>query len=499
MRLSAICSALSVILATGCATQSGPRSAWTIEPAVAVHHGMDNARASYELGRSYHGQGRLDEAEDAYIKATSLNPSDPHALSALGTLYAERGELERSIDTFKRVVSLAPTLSYLHNNLGYALLLLGRDEAAVASLHRAVEIDDNNRRAWRNLADAYRRVGKLEQAEDAEAKATGTWVGKIRTPTEGARAVPVHMDPRPEPITVGASPGSRNRVAEHGSGEPLAVVRGASAPAPAIHAASARLVKLADNVYELLTGPADTLPMPMMASTAAPAAPPAPRAPTPPVPSPTLRPQVAVAPAADPGVAIAAALTAEPALSETPNMLAAVTNEPHVRPARIIPATLHLTAAVAPDQSSARSESGGGPGSVRADRPVRYEISNGHGRNGLAQRIGTLLHEGGMAFPRLTNQRPFNEPESVVQYREGFRDAAEALVARLPFQPAIAPQASSQLGSDVRLLLGRDLSWHLVCIELQLCPEMASGPADSGVSAGMQPTLIADAAAHASD
>ena len=64
-----------------------------------------------------------------------------------------------------------------------------------------------------------------------------------------------------------------------------------------------------------------------------------------------------------------------------------------------------------------------------------------------------------MAVPtaRLTNQRPFNQPATEVQYREGYIAEAEALAARL--QHPVRVKRSEQLAShiDVRLILGRDV------------------------------------------
>ena len=361
-----------------------PDKAWTVEPVMTVRHGSQNAAGYYALGRHEENRPPPEKALNAYRKAVEADPGFVPAWNALGALHARLGQLEEALGALERAVNLAPAASHLHNNLGYAMLLAGRDEAAAATLRRAVQIDGNNRRAWHNLADAYRRLGDESNAELAEAKANGTWPGEIHAPTPAAKPMPI-------------------RTAQPKAGSPP-VVGSASEPAPANQANSGtRLVKIAENVYELRTTPA-------------------------------------------------------------------AAGTPARKAERAVPATLAVS--VAPVTSAAPLASVAPAAS--SSRPVRYEVSNGHGRNGLARRIATLLQQDGMAFPRLTNKRPFNESASVVQYQRGFREAAEALAARLPFRPTVLATPSAGLVSDVRLLLGRDLTTSEACAELDLCPRVAA-------------------------
>jgi len=181
--------ALIVLLAAGCATQGNQRPAWSVEPVVAVRHGMQEARAAYQLGRHHHARGRYDEAEAAYLRAVAAGPHDPDPLNALGVLYAERGETERAVKIFERALALEPLASRLHGNHGYALMLAGDLEGAAAALQRAVRLDRENRRAWRNLAAAWRRMGEMENAERADAAADGSSAEEIGTPA--ARPMPL--------------------------------------------------------------------------------------------------------------------------------------------------------------------------------------------------------------------------------------------------------------------------------------------------------------------
>ena len=423
MKLNTICAATIAALVAGCATQGEPRTAWTVEPVLDVRHGMQDAGASYQLGRYHHRQGRLDKAEAAYLRALAVDDHHTEALAALGVLYAARGEPERSVSTFERVVSLAPLASHLHSNLGYALLLTGQAESAARALRRAVQLDGNNRRAWRNLAEAYRRLGEPANAELAEGRASGRAPEPRYTHTPAAQPMPVRSD-APEAVSGSASPldatSPANPRAASGVVRPAMVIQTNS---------GSRLVKIAENVYELRI-------VPTAAGTSSQGA--------------------------------AMGITAM-----------AVRN--------VVPDAQAIQAPTS-NGSAANSAAPVAP-TVTPSPPVRYEVSNGHGRNGLARRVATLLQQGGMKFPRLTNQRPFNVPVSVVQYRPGYRDAAEALAARLPFRPATHASPSAGLVSDVRLVLGRDLGGSEACAELDLCPRLAVGtirPAVAATGAGEQ-------------
>lgn len=143
---------LAAIGMTACAT-SKPQgiAAMQIEPVFAIRHGVTSAEAYYRLGRYHQGQGRLAPAEEAYLKAITVDEAYVDAYNALGSLYAERGELKRSAEMFEKVVSLAPTAAYLHNNLGYAYYLQGLQGEAYRSVRQALMLDSGFERAWQNL------------------------------------------------------------------------------------------------------------------------------------------------------------------------------------------------------------------------------------------------------------------------------------------------------------------------------------------------------------
>jgi tetratricopeptide (TPR) repeat protein len=86
----------------------------------------------------------------------------------------------------------------------------------------------------------------------------------------------------------------------------------------------------------------------------------------------------------------------------------------------------------------------------------KLEISNGNGVLGLAKRVAGRLVERGVRTVRLTNQRPFTQPTTEVQYREGYAAAAAALASKLQHPVQVKPKHDLASHIDVRLILGKD-------------------------------------------
>ena len=84
-------------------------------------------------------------------------------------------------------------------------------------------------------------------------------------------------------------------------------------------------------------------------------------------------------------------------------------------------------------------------------------MANGSGVNGLARRTSQALKTRGFDVVRLTNQLPFSQATTEIQYRRGEETRAEQLNSTL-FEPAKLVQTNHLSAAvGVRLLLGRDI------------------------------------------
>lgn len=103
------------------------------------------------------------------------------------------------------------------------------------------------------------------------------------------------------------------------------------------------------------------------------------------------------------------------------------------------------------------------PAAPLIGHPLRVEVSNGSGINGMAARVRDILQErsglraAGGDVVRLTNADSFEYTITTVYYRSGQDAAVVELIDSLPL-PDLRLEETDQMppGVDVRVLLGRD-------------------------------------------
>lgn len=99
-----------------------------------------------------------------------------------------------------------------------------------------------------------------------------------------------------------------------------------------------------------------------------------------------------------------------------------------------------------------------GGGEAAAQSAVRLEIANGNGVTGLARQISAQLREAGYGAVRFTNQKPFDQERTEIQFRPGFQRQAQGLQAALAGRGVLARSDSLAQDIHLRVVLGRDLT-----------------------------------------
>ncbi|MBV8036211.1 tetratricopeptide repeat protein [Roseateles sp.] len=159
--------------------------------------------------------------------------------------------------------------------------------------------------------------------------------------------------------------------------------------------------------------------------------------------------------ARDPGNAIAQAnlqeATARLTLASRPEPAAQTVADP-AAPVMLASQAATETRDRSPDTELAQAAIGA------ADMPSHFslEVSNGNGIAGMAGRVGQRLTTLGLPRARLSNQLPYAEARTVLQYRTGQEAAAQRVALALPDGVAAGTRLQPGLRSDVRLLLGQD-------------------------------------------
>ena len=100
---------------------------------------------------------------------------------------------------------------------------------------------------------------------------------------------------------------------------------------------------------------------------------------------------------------------------------------------------------------------------------VSIEIVNGNGINGAAARLRQLLRERGVEVRRLSNRLPYDSPRTLVLYRSGMADAAQAMAHRMPVNAVVGPAPAGSTNADLSVLLGHDIRYAANCAWLEAC------------------------------
>ena len=159
------------------------------------------AEAAFGLGRQLLEQNRLEEAAEAFLELTELDPKSHQGYAYLAKTYRslgkvdvaiayirraielapgaaeypyllsrflkDRKDLAGSLQAARRAVALGPGNSLLHNALGVILGEAGDARGAVAAFEAAAELDPENPAYSLNLAAAYERIGSVEKSAEA--------------------------------------------------------------------------------------------------------------------------------------------------------------------------------------------------------------------------------------------------------------------------------------------------------------------------------------------
>ena len=105
----------------------------------------------------------------------------------------------------------------------------------------------------------------------------------------------------------------------------------------------------------------------------------------------------------------------------------------------------------------------------------KLEVSNGNGTAGMAASVGRWLAALGLPASRLTDQRPYTQVQTLVQFRNGHEEAAMRVARSLPGGGKALLVPTQGLRADVRVVLGRDSVPTNACLKRDACqPVFAS-------------------------
>ena len=138
---------------------------------LAIKFAPNEAELYEGMGWEYRKLGQADQAAKAFAEQLKLSPGNPIAMYNLGSTEVDSGQEREAIPLLQEVVRIYNHPTGADYYLGRALAAEGREEEAVPALQRATTLEgEMQRRAWYQLSQTYRHLGKTVEARAAAGK-----------------------------------------------------------------------------------------------------------------------------------------------------------------------------------------------------------------------------------------------------------------------------------------------------------------------------------------
>ena len=95
----------------------------------------------------------------------------PDELYAEASKLKSAGKLPEAVAVLEEILKTAPDHVLAHSALGVHLQKLGRNDDAITHAKRVTELEPNDPFSFTQLSVIYQRCGKIQEAEDAMARA----------------------------------------------------------------------------------------------------------------------------------------------------------------------------------------------------------------------------------------------------------------------------------------------------------------------------------------
>jgi predicted TPR repeat methyltransferase len=131
----------------------------------------DSGSVLNALGTVFLDQSQPDKAKKVFEKAANLNPPNLTACYNLGRLKQMEGDYTGAIHTYRAIVKQQPRFGWAWNNMGVAYREIGEPEEAISCFRRAVAFAPDMAEAWNNLGVAHDALHMIENATRSYQKA----------------------------------------------------------------------------------------------------------------------------------------------------------------------------------------------------------------------------------------------------------------------------------------------------------------------------------------
>lgn len=129
-----------------------------------IYNGQANTW--YNLGVSYAGLGRAEQAQQSYLSALKISPTHARANNNAGVYYFQRADYASARPYFETAIAAQPGFVDAIANLGATYHNQGQANQALTYYQQALDVQPNNGPVLRNMAQLYRQLG--DEAKAAE-------------------------------------------------------------------------------------------------------------------------------------------------------------------------------------------------------------------------------------------------------------------------------------------------------------------------------------------
>jgi tetratricopeptide (TPR) repeat protein len=157
----------------GSVTRSNPRNvppkASPTIPPKPQSSSLNDPQQLLAAGQAAQDQGRFDEAIGTYNRVITLSANQPRMAAIanfrVGNAYMAQGKFGNAQVAFERAASLDPSSADSYNNLGEALGELKQYPRALEAFNKAISLDQKLLKAKYNQAVTYDRMGNFRYSE----------------------------------------------------------------------------------------------------------------------------------------------------------------------------------------------------------------------------------------------------------------------------------------------------------------------------------------------
>jgi tetratricopeptide (TPR) repeat protein len=118
----------------------------------------------------HHRGGRLQKAQELYLKVLKKAPDHTQALYLLGVLHLDRGRFSSGVELLHKVLALKPRHVDAHFSLGRGFQALGRYREAEEALRACLALEPRHADAWLSLGVVQAACGAYQTAKECYRK-----------------------------------------------------------------------------------------------------------------------------------------------------------------------------------------------------------------------------------------------------------------------------------------------------------------------------------------